>query len=227
LAERTSWAGAAGAAALIAILAASCGSSSNGLTSKTPAQILAAAVSATSAATSYEIGGTGTFADGVTSIDFKVAGSNLNGSFVLAGSTVDVMQIAGNVYINAPAAYYVFEGETAARAALLDHVWVEATAGSKVASDFFTLSGLLDISSDLSSAEAVTSGGTGSVGGQSVVILEAADGTGVDIATSGPAYPVQITTTGSSAAVYTLSDWDSVAAFTPPPNPILIPSTSS
>jgi hypothetical protein len=210
----------------MAILAAACGSSSNDVTSKTPAQVLAAVVSATSAATSYQITGTGNFVDGVRSLDFKVARSNLNGSFVLAGSTVDVMQIAGNVFIKAPAAYYLYEGETAARAAILDNAWVEATAGSKVANDFSSLSGFFDISSDLSSAGTVTSGGTGNVDGQSVVILKVADGTSVDIATSGPAYPVQVSTTGSSAAMYNLSDWNGIAGFTPPPNPILIPASS-
>jgi hypothetical protein len=221
------WAVAAGAAVAIASLAA-CGSSSNGVATKTPAQILAAAVSATSAATSYEIAGTGAFVDGVTSLDFKVAGSNLNGSFVVAGSTVDVMEIAGNIYLKAPSAYYEYEGESATRSAILENVWVEATAGSKVANDFSSLSAFFAISSDLSAASAVTAGGTGTVDGQPVVILKTADGTTIDIATTGPAYPVQVTTTtGSSPATYTLSNWNSVAAFTPPPNPILIPSSAS
>jgi hypothetical protein len=59
------------------------------------------------------------------------------------------------------------------------------------------------------------------------VILKATDGSTVDIASSGPAYPVRVTTTGSDAAVYSLSNWNGVGAFTAPPNPILIPSTSS
>jgi hypothetical protein len=71
--------------------------------------------------------------------------------------------------------------------------------------------------------QTVTSGGTGTVDGQSVVILKAADGTTVDIAGSGTAYPVQVRT---DTAVYHLSDWNGVGTFTPPPNPIVIPSTS-
>ena len=92
-----------------------------------------------------------------------------------------------------------------------------------MANDFSALSALTDISADLSSAGTVTSGGTGTVDGQSVVILKAADGTTVDIAGAGTAYPVQVRT---DTAVHQLSDWNGVGTFTPPPNPIVIPSTS-
>ena len=224
LSGRASWAGVAGAAAVVAGIAAACGSS--GLASETPSQVLAAATSATRNATGYEVIGTGDFTDNVTSLDIRVVGSAWSGTFVVGGVTIDIMQVAGNVFVRAPAAYYTAAGDTSAEAADLNGAWVEGLAGSKVANDFAALSARLDIASDLSSTGTVTSAGAGNVNGQPVVILRATDGSTVDIASSGPAYPVRVTTTGPDAAVYNLSDWDAVGSFSPPPSPILIPSPS-
>jgi hypothetical protein len=152
MSERMRWACAAGGAAAIAVLAAGCGSS---LASETPSQVLAAAISATKGATGYEVTATGDFPDGATSLDLKVAGANLTGSFEVAGLTIDIMRVAGNAYVRAPAAYYTSAGESSVRAAVLNNVWVEGTAGSKVANDFSALSALTDISADLSSAGTV------------------------------------------------------------------------
>jgi hypothetical protein len=216
----------AGAAVAVAGMAAACGSS--GPASETPSQVLAAAVATTTKATGYEVTGTGDFADNVTSLDISVVGASWSGTFVVDDVTIDIMQVAGNVYVRAPAAYYTAAGDTSAEAADLNDVWVEGAAGSKVANDFSALSARLDISSDLSSTGTVTSDGTGNVNGQPVVILRATDGSTVDIDSSGPAYPVRVTTSGaeSTAAVYNFSNWNAVDSFTPPPNPILIPSSS-
>ena len=214
------WAGAAVAVAALA----GCGTSS--LASETPSQILAAAATATRNASGYEITSTGEFPDSITSLDLRVAGADYRGTFVVAGVTISVMQVTGNVYVSAPAAYYMNAGERSAAAADLNDVWVAGAAGSKVANDFSALSARLDISSDLSSTGTVTAAGTGNVDGQPVVILKATDGSTVDIASSGPAYPVRVTTTGSDAAVYNLSNWNGIGTFTAPPSPILIPSTS-
>jgi hypothetical protein len=218
---RARWAGAAVAVAALA----GCGTSS--LASETPSQILAAATSATRHASGYEVTSTGDLPDSITSLDLRVAGAEYRGTLVVAGVTINVMQVAGNVYVSAPAAYYTSAGESSVQAAALNGVWVEGAAGSKVANDFSALSARLDISSDLSSTGTVTADGTGNVDGQPVVILKATDGSTVDIASSGPAYPLRVTTTGSDAAVYSLSNWNGVGAFTAPPNPILIPGATT
>jgi hypothetical protein len=205
-------------------MAAACGSS--GLASEPPSKVLSAAVSATTEAAGYEVTGSGDFTDNVTSLDIRVIGADWSGTFVVGGVTIDIMQVDGNVYVRAPAAYYSAAGDSSAEAADLNDVWVEGAAGSKVANDFAALSARLDISSDLAATGTVTSDGTASIDGEPVVILKAADGSTVDIASSGPAYPLRVTTTGSGAAVFDLSQWNAVASFTPPPNPILIPSGS-
>jgi hypothetical protein len=211
--------------AAAAALATGCGSSSSSLASKTPSQIVAAAESATKGATSYEISGSGG-SSGVTSFDLKVVGADISGSYTLSGATVDLIDISSNIYIKAPASFYTGEGASAAGAALLGGVWVEIPASSSYASDFSSLSNITDIPSKLSSTSATfTSDGTGTVDGQSVVFLK--DTTGGDvvaIATSGPAYPLQVKETGSTAGTYDLSNWNSIATFTAPPNPVKLPS---
>ncbi|MGP8162149.1 MAG: hypothetical protein ACLQGJ_13165 [Candidatus Dormibacteria bacterium] len=217
--------GAMAVVAVAAALAAGCGSSSSSLASETPSQILAAAVSATKGATSYEISSTGSFGSGVTGFDLKVVGTSISGTYVLSGSTVDLVDVAGNIYIKAPASFYTGEGATSGEAALLAPEWVEIPASSSYASDFSSLSNFTDISSQLTPSGTVTSNGTGTVNGQAVVILKDTSGDTLAIATSGPAYPVQTKETGSTAGTFNFSTWNSVPAITAPPNPLTLPSS--
>jgi hypothetical protein len=223
--EPTRWAGVAAAAVTIAVMAAGCGSSSS-LASKTPSQIVAAAESAIKGATNYEVSGSGTTSTGITSFDLKVVGTNISGSFVLNGASIDMVEVASNIYIKAPASFYAAKGASAAGAELLGGAWVEITAGSSYASNFSSLSNITDLPSKLSSTTATfTSDGTGTVDGQSVVFLkDTTSGDVVAIATSGPAYPLQVKETGSTPGTYDLSNWNSVATFTAPPNPVKLPS---
>lgn len=232
MSEHTRWAGVAAAAATIAVMAAGCGngsssgSGSNSLASKTPSQIVAAAESAIKGATSYEISGSGTTSTGVTSFDLKVVNADISGSFVLNGATIAMVEVASNIYIKAPASFYTAAGASAAGAGLLGSAWVEIPASSSYASDFSSLSNITDLTSKLSSTtDTFTSDGTGNVDGQSVVFLkDATNGDVVAIATSGPAYPLQVKETGgSTAGTYDLSNWNSVATFTAPPNPVTLP----
>ena len=224
MSEPTRWAGVAAVAATIAVMATGCGSTASSLASKTPSQILAAAVSATKGASSYEISGSGSTSTGVSSFDLKVVGADISGSFVMSGATVDMVEIASNIDIKAPASFYTAAGASATGSALLTGVWVEITAGSSYASDFSSLSNTTDISSKLSSTTTVTSDGTGTVDDQPVVFLKDPSGDVLGIATSGPAYPLQVKETGSTAGTYDLSNWNSVATFTAPPNPVKLPS---
>jgi hypothetical protein len=216
------WAGVATASATIAVMAAGCGSSSSSLVSKTPSQILAAAEAAIKGATSYEISGSGG-SSGITGFDLKVVGTDISGSYTLSGTTVDLLDVASTICIKAPVAFYTAEGASAAGAALLGGVWVEIPASSSYASKFSSLSNITDISSKLTTTATFTSDGTGTVNGQSVVLLKDSSGDVVGIATSGTPYPLQLTSTGSNAGTYDLSNWNSLATFTAPPNPVTLP----
>jgi hypothetical protein len=219
----------AAGAATVALLASACGGSTgatvSSVASESPSQVLAAAVSATKAATSYEVSASGTFSTGITSFDLKVVGADISGSYVLNGATVDLVDSAGTIYIKAPASFYTTEGASAVEAALLAVGWVEIPSSSSYAADFSSLSNFTDVASQLEAAGTVTSGGTGSVDGQAVDILKNTSGSTLDVASSGTAYPVQVTeTAGTEAGTYKFSDWDGVPTFTAPPSALQLPS---
>jgi len=199
----------------------------SGLASETPTQIVQAAAAAVSNASGFEASATGHFGNGVTSFDFKVHGSDIDGTVTLNGNIVDLDVIGGNVYFKAPLAFWTAEGVSGATAAQFAAEWVEAPAGSSTASDFSGLSSLTDVSSTLENHGPLAAGGTGTVDGQSVVFVkDSTNGGTLAVATSGPAYPVQLSeTSGSASGVLTYSNWNAVAAFTLPPSPFTIPSS--
>ena len=199
----------------------------SGLASETPNQIVQAAMTAVNNTSGFEASATGNFGHGVTSFDFKVHGSDVDGTATLNGNVIDLDVIGGNVYFKAPAVFWTAEGLSAANAAQFATAWVEAPAGSSTASDFSGLSSLTDVSSTLENHGALAAGGTGTVDGQAVVFVkDTTNGGTLAVATSGPAYPVQLSqTSGSATGVLTFSNWNAVAAFTLPPSPITIPSS--
>ena len=201
--------------------------SSNGLTSESPAQIVQAASAATQKASGFEMSGTGNFGSGVTAIDFKVHGNDIDGTLTLDGSSVDLDVIGGNVYFNAPAAFWTAEGLPSSATGDYAGKWVEAPAGSSTASAFSGVSSLTDISSLLGNHGTLASGGTGTVNGQSAVFVkDTSDGSILAVASSGPAYPLRLSkTSGSEAGTINFSNWNSVPAFTPPPSPLTIPGS--
>lgn len=200
---------------------------SGGLASETPTQIVQAATAAVKNVSGFEASATGNFGNGVTAFDFKVHGSDIDGTVTLSGSVIDLDVIGGNVYFKAPLAFWTAEGASSAEAGQFAAEWVEAPAGSSTASDFSGLSSLTDISAVLENHGTLTAGGTGTVDGQAVVFVrDSTNGGTLAVATSGTAYPVQLSqTSGSSTGVMTYSNWNAVAAFTPPPNPFTIPSS--
>ena len=201
------------------------GPGSNGLASKSPNQIVQAAVTAVQKASGFEMSGTGNFGGGVTGFDFKVRGSNVDGSMALDGSTVDLEMLAGNVYFKAPAAFWTTEGATGDVVTQYANRWVEIPASSASSSGFPDISSLTNISSALEKHGTLASGGTGTVNGQAAVFVkDTTNGGTVAIATTGPGYPLRLTSTsGSTSGAITFSNWDGVSAFAAPPNPISIP----
>ncbi len=186
----------------------------SGLASETPNQIVQAAMRAVNNASGFEASATGNFGNGVTAFDFKVHGTDLDGTVTLNGNVVDLDLIGGDVYFKAPAAFWTAEGLSAAAAAQLADQWVEEPAGSSEASDFSGLSSLTDVSSTLENHGALAAGGTGNVDGQAVVFVkDTTDGGTLAVATSGPAYPLQLSQTkGSGTGVLTYSNWNAVPA---------------
>jgi hypothetical protein len=213
----------AGVVAAAAALTAACGS--GGLTTETPAQIYQAAASATAQVSGYEAAGEVAVAGSNVTFDFKVHGSDFAGSFVLEGSTIQVLAVKGTFYIDAPEAALAADfGISSVEAALLAGRWVEVPPSES--SDFTNLTSVTDIAAQLAHHGSLTAGGTATVDGQHAVLVKDGSDSVLAVATSGPAYPVQITAAGSGAGHADFSNWNRITAVTAPPSPIILPGSS-
>jgi len=211
------------AAIAAAALTAACGSV--GLASETPAQIYQAAASATAQVSGYEATGEVAVAGANVTFDFKVHGSDFAGSFVLDGNSIQVLAVRGTFYIDAPEAALATDfGISSVEAALLAGRWVEVPKSESA--DFTDLTSVTDIAAQLAHHGSLTAGGTAVTDGQQVVLVHDGSDSVLAVATSGPAYPVRITATGSGAGHADFSHWNVIAAVTAPPNPIILPGSS-
>ena len=214
--------GIAGLVAAAAALTAACGGGS--LASETPTQIYEAAASTTARVSGYEATGEVAVAGSTVTFDFKVHASDFAGSFVLGGSTIRVLAVQGTFYIDAPEAALATDfGISSVEAELLADRWVEVP--SSESADFTDLTSVTDIAAQLAHHASLTAGGTATIDGQQVVLVHDGDDSLLAVATSGPAYPVRITATGSSAGHADFSNWNGIAAVTAPPSPIILPGS--
>jgi hypothetical protein len=214
--------GIAGLVAAAAALTAACGSGSRA--SETPTQIYEAAASTTARVSGYEATGEVAVAGSTVTFDFKVHGSDFAGSFVLEGSTIRVLAVQGTFYIDAPEAALATDfGISSVEAELLADRWVEVP--SSESADFTDLTSVTDIAAQLAHHGSLTAGGTATIDGQQVVLVHDGGDSVLAVAASGPAYPVRITATGSSAGQADFSNWNGIAAVTAPPSPIVLPES--
>jgi hypothetical protein len=116
----------------IACVAAGCGSSngglpSNGVASKSPIQILHAAVGAMKSAKSVYIAGSQTTAGKTVGIDATIfSNGDIDGSVTEDASNIGVVKIGGTDYIKATGAFYKADGATAKIAGLMGGKWGQA-----------------------------------------------------------------------------------------------------
>jgi len=212
------------AGAVDTALAGGCGSSGGGLAAEPPDQIYQAVESATAHASGYEARGNVKVDGSPVTFDFTVQGSDFSGTFDLNGYTISVLAVGGRYYLNAPAAALTNDfAVSGTAAAQLGGQWLLIPASE--AADFSQLTSVTDISRELAKHGTLTAGGTATIDGQKVVLVkDASEDSTLAIASSGPAYLVRVTETGSSAGQADFSNWNSIPAVTAPPSPISLPS---
>jgi hypothetical protein len=195
----------------LVLLLAACGSSSsgsssakgNGVASKTPARIVAAAETALRSANGFVATGTLTQGGQATRLRIVDAGtSKLEVQLSGSGKRADIVVLAGAGYVRANLAFW--SAEAGAEAASIANRWIElpATASQQLTSSLGplapnTLSKCLG-----ENLGALSAGGTTTVDGvPAVVVREAGNAPGsspgtLAVATNGPAYPLRVTSTG-------------------------------
>jgi hypothetical protein len=211
------------AAISIAVALAGCGgSSSNGVESKSPKQIVAAAQKAAEEAKSVHVTGLVNTTGGKLSLDLHLTrGMGAKGSISQGPLSFQLVQVGENVYIKGGAAFYEhFAGSEAAR--LLQGKWLKAPAST---AQFASLTSLANMhrlfTSALGPVATFSKAGTTTINGQKVVaVTDNFKGGHLYVATTGKPYPVQISRSGSSGGKVEFGEWAAPVSITAPSNAI-------
>ncbi len=224
---------AAAIVALAAIALAGCGGSStegnglesnNGLESKTPAQILAAARDASRAAATVHIVGSVISEGKPISLNMElVAGKGAKGRLTLEGNALDIIDVEHAFYIKGSRAFYDRVAGPAA-AALLEGKWLKADTTSH---EFASIAQLTDLNTLLSQALAShgplrVSGSAMVAGQQAVAVSDSDHGGTLYVAATGTPYPLQLSKGGSGGGTITFNRWNQPVALAAPAGAINI-----
>lgn len=216
---------------LLAVLSG-CGSASssgNGLDSKSPAQIVAAAKAAAAGAASAHVAGSIVDEGKPISLDMElVAGKGGKGKLTLNGLSINLVQVNGAVYMNGSTAFYKqVAGDAAAQ--LLQGKWLKAPSSD---SNFASLAQLTDlkklIGTTLASHGKLTSAAAKTIAGQKTVgVTDATKGGTLYVASTGTAFPIEIAKTGASGGTITFDHWNKPVTLSAPTNAINIDQLKS
>jgi hypothetical protein len=207
---------------LVAIVLGGCGSSGsssgNGVASKTPPEIIAAAKRAADGASSVHVAGSIVSGGSPITLDLELlAGRGGRGRISENGLSFELIQVGGTAYISGSPAFYSHFGGPAA-AQLLQGKWLKAPATS---GNFATLGSLTNLSQLLNTALAdhgtLAKGATTSVGGQQTLsVTDVSHGGTLYVATTGKPYPLEITKSGASGGKILFDRWNTSVTLAAP-----------
>jgi hypothetical protein len=206
---------------------AGCGGSSsdgNGIASKSPAEIVAAAKTAADGALAVHVSGSTVTGGSPITLDLSlVAGKGGRGRIAENGLSFELIEIEGTIYISGSSAFYKhFAGAAAAQ--LLQGKWLKAPVSN---ASFAGLSSLTELRKLLDAAlstsgKALTRTGTSTtVNGQAVVGVKDATQNGtLYVATTGQPYPIEITKSGAAGGTITFDEWNKPVTLAAPANAV-------
>jgi hypothetical protein len=199
-----------GASLVIAgVIAASCSSSSNGVASESAAQILNSAINAINSATSAHISGSITKSNQPVQLDITdFSNGDIDGTLTVGGAGLGIIKIGPTDYLKATAAFYESQGASASVAAKLGGLWIQFPDTQEGFGSSLSLEALAN--SFKKNPGKLSKGATSTVNGQSAIAIVSSKGGTLYVATTGPAYPLQITDSSQANGVgtVTLSDWN-------------------
>jgi len=203
-----------------ALLIAGCGSSSsgNGVASKSPSEILAAAKSAADSASSVNIAGSLKSGGMQITLNMDLAsGHGGRGQISEGGLSFELIVVSNTAYFRGSPAFYSHIGGASA-AQLFQGKWLKApTTGGELAS-LASLTNLGKLLAEaLASSDTPVTGPPTTVAGQPVVELKDTTKNGsLYVATTGPPYPIEIVKRGSEAGHLLFSRWNEPVTLTAP-----------
>jgi hypothetical protein len=210
-------------------LLAGCGSGSssssngNGEASKSPAQVLAAAKTAASSASSTHVAGNIDSAGTKISLDLSMArGKGAKGSMSTNGSSFDLIRVGDTLYIHGSDAFWRQNGGPLA-AQLLHGKWLKASGTSGKFSSLAALTniGLLLGKVNSTHGKLVNDGQVTYKGAQAVRIRDTSDNSTFYVAATGKPYPVALVGgKANQSGTITFGDWNKHVVLTVPSNAI-------
>jgi hypothetical protein len=209
-------------AGLAAVLLTACGGgggSGNGEAAKKGPQV------ATDAADALEQSGAAHLTGSITEqgqsgdVDLHLQGADVSGSITLGGHQVQLISTGGSIYARAPAAFWSTFGAPESVAGHLDGQWVVVPAQAASSFGTFTLTGLADELRKPSGGSYEDAVGADALHGQKVVVVTQTDGSTLDVAATGPPYPLTAENKGSdSPGTLHLGDFGEKTTITAPAN---------
>jgi hypothetical protein len=209
--------------AVSAALLAGCGSSGNGIASKSPAQILAAAKVAAEGASSVRVESKLAQGGFVSTIDADLISSHGGrGQFSLGPIMAELILIDNILYIKGSRALF---GQSARAAPLPKGTWLKGTASSVGLAVYASLVSQQKLLGRLlASTGALTKGRTTTVAGEKVVELKETGrklfAASLYIAATGKPYPIEIVKRGAESGQIIFSHWNEPFSLSAPANAI-------
>ncbi len=194
----------------------------NGVSAKSADEIVAAMQTAVSTATSVHIVGAGTSGGSSISLNLKlVRGKGGTGHIALGGLGFDIIRIGQKVYINASKNFLLhYAGSSAAS---LSGRWFFVSESTKGLGSLGSLTNIEAlINQILASHGTLAKGDTTTIGGQpAIAIKDTKNGGVLYIATTGPAYPLELTPgKNNGTGVIKFTSWDQPIALKAPAHPL-------
>jgi hypothetical protein len=196
-------------------------SSTSGVASKSPAEIVAAARAAADEAASVHV--SGAVVEGAPlSLDMQLlAGKGGHGRITENGLSFELITLGSTVYIKGSSAFYRHLGGPAA-AQLLKGKWLKAPAA---AGEFAAVTSLTDLrkllDTTLASHGALAVGAGTTINGQKVVAVKDLSKGGIlYVAATGKSYPVEVARGGANGGHIVFDRWNEAVTISPPLNAI-------
>jgi hypothetical protein len=209
---------------LAGALAGCAGSSatSNGVASKTPAQIVTLATSAAASAASVHVAGSIVGEGRPISLNMELdAEKGGQGRVTLGDLSIELVNVDRAVYIKAGAAFYSrFAGHAAAR--LLQGRWLRGSNTVGPLASFTSLTNLRKLLSGTLAGHGALSRATSTTveGRRAVAVSDASGGGTLYVASTGTPYPLEIVKRGPNGGKLVFNRWNQSVSLAVPPNPI-------
>lgn len=215
-------------AVILAFVIAACGGSSggggssdNGISSKSPDQIVSAVNTAVNGVNSVHVAGAVSNGGSKTTLDLNlVNGKGGKGTMSQSGLAFKIVAVGNQVYINGSNAFWQKFGGSAA-AQLLSGKWLKAPATGQLSS-IASLTNVHTLFNQLLSSHGkLAKGSTTTVHGQKVIAVnDTTNGGTLYVATTGKPYPIELNKSGSDGGQITFDQFNQAVTLAAPSNSI-------